>query len=125
MIAAIPTRAADYNQALQAPTPWVVVQSAPSKGAKGAPQTSPMPSNSAGADAVNKLLANPPSDPDVPLPQRDLTTRESGSGASDSPQIYGRREDGGGVFGLKVPIPADRSGGDRHTRSSSDGSSTY
>ncbi len=84
-----------------------------------------MPSNSAGADAVNKLL-NPPSDPDVPLPQRDLTTaRDAGGGAPDLPQIYGRREDGGGVFGLKVPIPADRNSVDHHTRSSGDGSSTY
>ena len=24
------------------------------------------------------------------------------------PQIFGRSEDGGGVLGLKVPIPADR-----------------
>src|SRR5438270_514930 len=128
VISALPvvcSYAADLNRNLKSPTPFVVTQVTPPKGARVLPQASPVAPNAAGADAVNKLLANPPSDPDVPMPQRDLTTRDSGSGALDSPRIYGRREDGGGVFGLKVPIPADRTGGERHTRSSGDSSDTY
>jgi hypothetical protein len=103
----------------------VVAQTVPPKAAKGAPQASPVSPNAAGADAVNKLLANPPSDPDVPLPRRDLSTRESGGGALGSVPIYGRQEEGGGVFGLKVPIPADRGSSDHPTRSSSYTSAPY
>jgi hypothetical protein len=122
VFAAAPAYAADFNQTLKSPTPWVVAQTVPPKGAKGAPPSSPVSPNAAGADAVNKLLANPPSDPDVPLPRRDLTPREAGDGALEGSPIYGRREDGGAVFGLKVPIPADRGSSDHSTRSSSYGS---
>jgi hypothetical protein len=70
-------------------------------------------------DRVNKALNPGPSNPDVPLPQ-DLAN--SGSGrldASSAPQIYGRQEEGGGVLGLKMPIPANRSAPTAGTRSSS------
>ena len=64
-----------------------------------------------GAELVGKLLAeqNGPSDPDVPLPQRGLSRAEPASTPLSGPQMFGRREDGGGVFGLKIPIPVTRS----------------
>ena len=60
-----------------------------------------------GAELVGKMLSeqNGPSNPDVPLPQYGLSQNAQPSSAPLSgPQIYGRREDGGGVFGLKFPI---------------------
>ena len=60
-----------------------------------------------GAELVGKMLSeqNGPSNPDVPLPQYGLGQNGQPSSAPLSgPQIYGRREDGGGVFGLKFPI---------------------
>src|SRR5687768_17470707 len=65
-----------------------------------------------GAELVGKLLAeqNGPSDPDVPLPQRGLSrVQEPTSIPLSGPQMFGRQEEGGGVFGLKIPIPATRS----------------
>jgi hypothetical protein len=62
-----------------------------------------------GAELVGKLLSeqNGPSDPDVPLPQHGLSqTSQPASAPLSGPQIFGRHEDGGGVFGLKIPIPA-------------------
>jgi hypothetical protein len=85
------------------------------------PQASPVAPNATGAEIVGKLLSNPPSDPDVPLPQSNLATRPPAESALDHPTIFGRQEDGGGVFGLKIPIPADRGASDRHTRSSASG----
>lgn len=64
-----------------------------------------------GAELVGKLLReqNGPSDPDVPLPQRGLgITRAPTSTPLAGPRVFGRQEDGGGVFGLKFPIPATR-----------------
>lgn len=60
-----------------------------------------------GAELVGKLLSeqNAPSDPDVPLPQYGLSQKsQPASTPLSGPQIYGRREEGGGVFGLKIPI---------------------
>jgi hypothetical protein len=68
----------------------------------------PQPS---GAELVGKLLREQtgPSDPDVPLPQRGLsTTQAPASTPLAGPQVFGRQEDGGGVFGVKFPIPAGR-----------------
>jgi hypothetical protein len=65
-----------------------------------------------GAELVGKLLRDEagPSDPDVPLPQRGLgTTQGPSSTPLAGPQMFGRHEDGGGVFGLKIPIPVTRS----------------
>jgi hypothetical protein len=48
---------------------------------------------------------NGPSNPDVPLPQYGLgQNAQPNSAPLSGPRIYGRREDGGGVFGLKFPI---------------------
>jgi hypothetical protein len=70
------------------------------------PATERGPSN---VDLVNKALNPGASDPDVPLPHPDLA-KSSGSRSASSakPQIYGRQEEGGGVFGFRMPIPADR-----------------
>jgi len=69
------------------------------------------PVEPSGAELVGRLLSeqNGPSDPDVPLPQHGLSrTQAPASTPLSRPQIFGRREDGGGVFGLKIPIPATR-----------------
>ena len=61
------------------------------------------------ADIVNKALNPGPSNPDVPLPHPGLaTSADSQPGVIGGPQIFGRQEQGGGVLGLRVPIPADR-----------------
>ena len=64
------------------------------------------PSN---VDLLNKALNPGASDPDVPLPHPDLANPGVDSSASSAkPQVYGRQEHGGGVLGLRMPIPADR-----------------
>jgi hypothetical protein len=116
--------AADLNQNLKVTPPVIVAQATPPKGTK-APQASPVAPPATGAEIVGKMLANPPSDPDVPLPRRDLATRPPSDGPLDRPTIFGRQEEGGGVFGVKIPIPADRDASDRHTRSSSGNPAPY
>lgn len=72
----------------------------PAPAAKAAPEPT-------GSELVGKLLSeqNGPSNPDVPLPQYGLSqTSQPNSAPISGPQIYGRREEGGGVFGLKFPI---------------------
>jgi hypothetical protein len=116
--------AADLNQNLKVTPPVIVAQATPPKGAKAAPQASPVAPPATGAEIVGKML-NPPSDPGVPLPRRDLATRPPADGPLDRPTMFGRQEEGGGVFGVKIPIPADRDASDRHTRSSSGNSAPY
>jgi hypothetical protein len=81
----------------------------PKRAAPSAAVKAPEPS---GSELVGKLLReqNGPSDPDVPLPQRDLslTRAPASSTPLSGPQMFGRREDNGGVFGLKFPIPVNR-----------------
>jgi hypothetical protein len=62
-----------------------------------------------GAEIVSRLLSEQTraSDPDVPLPQPNLSTRPS-AGPVTGPSLYGRKEDVGGVVGLKFPIPVTR-----------------
>jgi hypothetical protein len=73
-----------------------------------APPAVPATSAPAGYELVGKLLENGPSDPDVPLPQANLSTRRPGPAAAAGPSLYGRQEDQGAVLGLKIPIPATR-----------------
>jgi hypothetical protein len=60
-------------------------------------------------EIVNKAINPGASDPNVPLPRPNLS---DGFGnepqASTGPRIFGRGEEGGGVLGLRLPIPADR-----------------
>ena len=65
------------------------------------------PSN---VEIVNKAINPGASDPNVPLPRADLPDALPSEPSTDSssPRIYGRREEGGAVLGLRVAIPADR-----------------
>jgi hypothetical protein len=73
-----------------------------------APVAVPAITAPSGAELVSKLLANGPSDPDVPLPQPNLSARRPAPAAPTGPSLYGRQEDQGAVVGLKFPIPAVR-----------------
>jgi hypothetical protein len=90
--------------------------------AKAAPSVAAerAPSN---VEIINKLLAPGASDPDVPLPHPDLADSAgqsaSAAGPANSPRIFGRGEEGGGVFGLRIPIPADRHASGANTTYSS------
>jgi hypothetical protein len=85
----------------KAPPPTPAVQSAPTS-----------------AEIVNKAINPGTSDPNVPLPRANLPDVVADEpSASNGPQIFGRREDGGGVFGLRVPIPADRNASGATARS--------
>jgi hypothetical protein len=88
-----------------------------------APVPAPTPATERGpsnVDLVNKALNPGASDPDVPLPHPDLANSGGGqSGASSRTQIFGRQEQGGGVLGLRMAIPADRGATGGATRFSS------
>jgi len=72
-----------------------------------------------GAEIVGKLLSPGASDPDVPLPHPDLAERsDPAPGPLSGPTLFGRGESGGGVIGLRMPIPVDRGGAPATTRSS-------
>jgi hypothetical protein len=86
---------------------------AKTKAAQPAAAIAPAPSS---ADIVNKLLSPGPSDPNVPLPRADLAGETAQTAPSKKPQIYGRGEDGGAVFGLRVPFPTDRNASGLNTR---------
>jgi hypothetical protein len=86
---------------------------AKAKAPQPAATIAPAPSS---ADIVNKLLSPGPSDPTVPLPRADLASETAQTASSKKPQLFGRGEDGGGVFGLRVPIPADRNASSSNTR---------
>jgi hypothetical protein len=81
------------------------------------PATERGPSN---VELVNKALKPGASNPDVPLPHPDLANSGGDPSASSGmSQIYGRQEQGGGILGFRVPIPADRSTSGGATRSGS------
>ena len=81
----------------------------------GAASRAPQPSPATGqgptaVEILNKSL-NPgaSSDPDVPLPHPDLANvGPAGPSRGTGGRLYGRQEEGGGVFGLRMPIPVDR-----------------
>ncbi|MBV8393620.1 MAG: hypothetical protein JOY81_10605 [Alphaproteobacteria bacterium] len=91
-----------------------------------APGVAPPTSAVDTANTVNKLLAPRPSDPNVPLPQEDLAQVPSENGPLTGPRFYGRNESQngvlGGVFGLRIPIPA--TGGLSHGSTTSGGGGT-
>ena len=64
------------------------------------------------AEIVGRMLAPGASNPDVPLPHPDLSEKFSDRTDAGSPlkgaTPYGRGEAGGGVLGLRVPIPVNR-----------------
>ena len=71
-----------------------------------------------GSELVSRLLAerSTSSDPDVPLPQRNLAVPEPAYVPLGGPRIYGRGEEGSVVLGLKIPIPANRGVSQQNTR---------
>ena len=72
-------------------------------------------------EIVNKAINPGASDPNVPLPRANLPDAAGSEtpAAGDGPRIYGRGEDGGGVLGFRVPIPADRNASSTAARYSS------
>jgi len=78
-----------------------------------APVPAPTPATERGpsnVDLVNKALNPGASDPDVPLPHPNLANSSGEQPAAGGrTQIFGRQEQGGGVLGLRMPFPADRS----------------
>src|ERR1700754_2855614 len=85
-----------------------LVAQAKTKAPAPTPATERGPSN---VDLINKALKPGASDPDVPLPHPDLANSRDDRPASPAkPQVFGRQEEGGGVFGFRMPIPADRNG---------------
>ena len=92
---------------LAAATFPVLCQAASAADKKAAPSVAVKAPEPTGAELVGRLLSEQdgPSNPDVPLPQYGLSQKsDPASKPLSGPQIYGRREDGGGVFGLKFPI---------------------
>jgi hypothetical protein len=75
------------------------------------------PSN---VELVNRALNPGASNPDVPLPHPDLAnSNEDPSASSGRSQIYGRQEQGGGILGFRMAIPADRTASGGGARSGS------
>jgi hypothetical protein len=76
----------------------------------------------AAAQLVGRMLAPGPSNPDVPLPHPDLAEKSSDRTDAGSPlkgpTPYLRGETGGGVLGLRVPIPVNRRAASGTTTSS-------
>ena len=74
-----------------------------------APPASPIRPADSGAAAVGKLLSPAPRDPGVPLPDPNLPEAGPDEVSSPGARPYARPESGGGVVGLRIPIPAARS----------------
>jgi hypothetical protein len=92
----------------EAKPPRPVLVQAKTKAPLPTPMVERTPTN---VEIVNKALNPGASDPNVPLPRADLSDasgNEPSTASSSGPRIFGRSEDGGGVLGLRVPIPADR-----------------
>jgi hypothetical protein len=67
-------------------------------------------------EIVNKSINPGASDPDVPLPRPGLAETAAGEPTvGNGPRMFGRGEEGGGVFGLRVPIPAVLGAGTRYS----------
>lgn len=76
-----------------------------------------------GAEIVGKSLSQGPSDPNVPLPHPNLAEMSAEGAVAGRTRLYGRADPGdgildfkGGLFGLTVPIPADRNAPGGNTR---------
>jgi hypothetical protein len=90
-----------------AAVPLFCVPASAAGGKRPAPPAVKAAPEPTGAELVGKALAeqNGPSNPDIPLPQYGLSQNsQPASTPLSGPQVYGRREEGGGVFGLKIPI---------------------
>jgi hypothetical protein len=103
---------------LAAPILWIVTAQA-AEPRRPAPVSTLIQSGESGAEIVGKLLKPRPSDPDVPLPAAGLSDDIGGNSAGTRPQIYGREQSGGAIFGLKFPIPVRNGDAGSATRYSS------
>ena len=100
---AVAAKPDEQNRSVQETTrkPQTLAQSK-AKVLAASPAAEHGPSN---IDLLNKALNPGASDPDVPLPHPDLARPASEPAASlGGPQFFARQEQGGGVFGLKIPI---------------------
>ena len=109
VLASIPTYGADLKQ-----TPKI---------APGLPASS----TPSGAEAVGKLLNPQQTDPSIPLPSPNLSTRTETDQPVQKPQIYGRGEQGGqngsvleGLVGVRIPFPAAPASRSANTTSGGD-----
>ena len=107
----VPAPAAKPKLPARPPTPARATMLAP---AEAAPTAS---------EIVGKSLSQGPSDPDVPLPHPNLAEMSAESAVSSRTRLFGRADPGdgvldfkGGLFGLTVPIPADRNASGGNTR---------
>lgn len=120
------------NGVVLAETPLVVADPAPataklSDPAQPAPRkpvaakiaATPIAPQPSAAEIVGNLLAPKASDPDVPLPQPGLAVAPPANEPSTGARIFGRGEEGGGVLGVRIPIPATGGAFDPDTRYSS------
>ncbi len=85
----------------------------------GAPAASPIAPGESGSAAVGRLLSPGHGDPDVPLPSPEVSGNSAASKPLDRPRPYARQETGGGVLGLRFPIPATPGASGSDTRYSS------
>jgi hypothetical protein len=86
------------------------------KSGPGAITATPIAPAPSAAETVGNLLAPHASDPDVPLPQPGLDANPPAGAPSARTGLYGRGEDGGGVLGVRIPIPASRGTSQLNTR---------
>lgn len=130
LVGAVPATATEPSSPPVVSAPATVIP--PAAGSRPAARTAtkapprssltPAETQPTGAEIVGKLLSPGASDPDVPLPHPDLAERSDPAPESLSgPKLFGRGESGGGVIGLRMPIPVDRSGSTAATRSSGSG----
>lgn len=75
------------------------------------------------AEIVGKSLSQGASDPNVPLPHPNLAEMSAEGAVAGRTRLFGRADPGdgvldfkGGLFGLTVPIPADRNAPGGNTR---------
>lgn len=85
----------------------------------GAPAASPIKPGEPGSAAVGKLLSPGQGDPDVPLPSPQVSGNAGAGKSDDRPRPYARQETGGGVLGLRFPIPVTPGASGSDTRYSS------
>ncbi len=134
---AVPPPSRDMLAPLQVADPVAALPAVPAPVAKSKPPARPSGPGRAGvlapvevaptaAEIVGKSLSQGASDPNVPLPHPNLAEMSAESAVSSrtsGTRLFGRADPGdgvldfkGGLFGLTVPIPADRNAPGGNTR---------
>ena len=102
------------DQSAPAGTPSPAIEAKPRAQMAQAKTKAPLPTpmverTPTDVEIVNRAINPGASDPNVPMPRAGLSNGPGNEApAGNAPRIFGRGEDGGGVLGLRVPIPADR-----------------